>query len=188
MTLSENSLSTIANKHATMMAPLPSSYSAKTALVALRTYGLTEKASQRILLEEVDLATSLYGIAFQGFFSPFFLEKFGEQHVTDALSYGYHFMAEYEMSFELYSEIINKLMEMFKPEEIIISPEKITHLIHALLPENTDEISSDEKETLMEHTFRNLTNAEILEIVSDADSEEDFDDDYQEDFESDIKD
>lgn len=99
------------------------------ALIALRAYGLTPAASEELLSHELCVATMNHGIIPAISISPMLIELFGEQHVEEALSYAYYFMQEYGLDINEYQIILIDLLKDNKPEELILSPDKIKEKI-----------------------------------------------------------
>lgn len=138
--------------------------SAKTAEISLRAYGLPENQAKNLLLKEVDLARDSYGLFFGGFYSPVLIEVFGEQNVMDALSFAYHYMAEYEISFDFYNSVLERLLECYKAEELVAYPDRINLLLCTLRSKFSAELPADELEDLMANSLQSLDQEEIKEI------------------------
>lgn len=138
--------------------------SAETAVRSLRVYGLPENQAKNVLLKEVDLALDTYGLMFGEFYSPMLIEFFGEENVMDALSFAYHYMAEYEISFDFYNSVLEKLLGCYKAEELVAYPDRINLLLCTLRSKFSAELPADEVEDLMAICLQSLDQEEIKKI------------------------
>jgi len=94
------------------------------AFTALRSYGATEKEALDIISNEL-LILKDYDTNRSTSLAPELLERFGLQHVIDALSYAYLYLEDFELNKEEYLQIIDTLLKVYRPEQLILFPEKI---------------------------------------------------------------
>lgn len=126
------------------------------ALVALRSHGLSEKEAQEIIDVEGIIAIHDYDREQNNSLSPELFEIFGIQHVVDALSYAYLYMTDFNLEWNEYKEILNALLQVYKPEELISNPEYIRYFINNL--------KLDEEEML--EKLKELENESIISMAS----------------------
>jgi len=157
---------------------------ASKALTALRTYGLPSTLAEEIIAKESHIAIYDHSIIPKKSIAPALIEMFGEQHIQDAITYAYLFMEEYGVSFEEYSLVIESLLSVFRPEELIISPSKIRFYIqnvmmlaHCNINEN---FYSAMVAVIEEIEYKNQV-SEMSEAIYVIDSsDDDFDDEQEE--------
>jgi len=102
------------------------------ALISLKSYGLTAEGAQSILDTESIIAFQDYDREQNVAYSPELIEIFGVQHITDALYYTYMFMDDFNLEWSEYKEILYILLKVYKPEQLISSPEYIRCFLSAL--------------------------------------------------------
>ena len=153
--------------------------SAKAARLSLRAYGLPETVANRLLLEEVDLA-KFYQADMASFCLPELVELFGEQHAEDSLSYAYHFTSSFNTSFDVYKQVLVRLLEIFIPEDIVSFPDRINLLMQQLAAKCKKKDSLDTRAEKMLAYLESLS-AEDIQIITL--SLEDSDDDVNSDTE-----
>ena len=102
------------------------------ALTELRTYGLTEKEATAVIIEETHVAVNDHGIIPDEAISPELVEMFGIQHINDALAYTYLYMDDFELPWDIMKEVLNSLLDIYRPEELILNPEIIRTFLESL--------------------------------------------------------
>ena len=102
------------------------------ALTELRTYGLTEKEAESVIIEETHVAVNDHGIIPDEAISPGLIEMFGIQHINDALAYTYLYMDDFDVSWDIMKMSLNSLLEVYRPEELILNPEIIRTFLESL--------------------------------------------------------
>lgn len=105
------------------------------ALLALRASGLPAERAEELLDIESILADD-FDIR-QNSITEELIELFGEEHVEDALSYAYHYMNRFELSWSDYKKELLYLLETHKASDLIVEP----HIVRSHLLEK--EISSE---------------------------------------------
>lgn len=101
------------------------------ALVSLRSYGLTEKEAQATIDVESLLVTD-YDRQDQKSLAPELIEIFGYQHISDALSYTYLYLDDFKVLWTEYQKVLYTLLRVYRPEELITSPELIRYFMNKL--------------------------------------------------------
>ena len=149
---------------------------ARTAELALRTYGLDAKRAGEIIANESDIAIREHGIIPQNSMAPTLIEFFGEQHVDEALEYAYLYLDEFKLTFDEYLNVLQALLEVFRPEEIIISPELIRTFLGNVLGLVTESFIYGGLDTISK-AVASLDDETIREM---AEPEEDDEDDFEE--------
>lgn len=105
---------------------------ANQSVIALRTYGLSEKDAIELIARESDIAINDYGIIPKEAISPELIELFGSQYTSDSLPYVYLFMKEFKIDWELYKAALTALLDVFHLEDVAAFPEKIRFFLNKL--------------------------------------------------------
>lgn len=103
----------------------------------LRSLGLKEPEANNLIIKEL-VAAELYDTCSNVSLTVELFELFGEQHVEAAVEDAYYFLAEdeYELTPSVYLQIIKKLLESFRAEELILD---ISIIKDAIEKETTEE-------------------------------------------------
>ncbi len=143
------------------------------AAIALRSYGLSESEAQEVITSESVIAIYDHGIVPQKALSPELIEVFGPQHITDALSYSYYYMEEFELDWDLYKFILATLLEVFRPEELITNPDYINYFIRKLKDDTSGKFIDEIINELSHDEIRGMATANPFEKeISDEDLED----------------
>ena len=162
------------------------------AVIALRTYGLSEKDAIELMAKESDIAINDYGIIPKEAISPELIELFGSQYTSDSLPYVYLFMKEFKIDWELYKAALTTLLDVFHLEDVAAFPEKIRFFLSKLeskarMLQRADcgELSiEDDEPANPEYVYKileNLKTADISTIISMCNDPAD--EDYEEESE-----
>ncbi len=115
------------------------------AILSLRTYGLAPEKCEKILAEECVIASEILTPQFA--ISPSLIEMFGEQFISDSMSYAYLFMEEYGLEWCDYELILKTLLKVFRPEDVMFSPERIRMFIKNIRRKVYYKIASGDMDT-----------------------------------------
>lgn len=96
------------------------------ALAKLQNLALTQQEAAAVLIQESILAEDFIKIEDDlPSHAPEITEIFGSQHVMSALCDAYYYMENFEIEWETYYLILQTLLKVYKPEELIINPDYI---------------------------------------------------------------
>lgn len=124
------------------------------ATTALTELGLSEERATKIIEHEI-FSISYYGKQRSSSIAPHLLDLFGEEYVTDALLYADSYMAEFNIEWSQYQVILERLLQLYRKEQLIAYP----NIIEAMLTElkynknliswnNLDSVSMDALKTV----------------------------------------
>lgn len=98
---------------------------ANKAALALRCCGLTPTQVEEVIKTETCVAIQDYGIVPKNSIAPDIIDKFGIEHIPDAISILYYYMDEFEFDWETMKYVLNTLLSVYRAEDLIRNPDYI---------------------------------------------------------------
>ena len=140
---------------------------ASKAALALRSYGLTQKEAEETISKESVVAIYEHRIIPKNSISPDLIEIFGIQHIEDAIAYSYLYMDEFDIEWDILKLILNNMLCVFRPEELILNPELIRNFLNTI--SILEEEKAQEKAERGENIVDSLIFAEVLDDLQSED-------------------
>ena len=135
------------------------------AFTALRSYGATEEEALDVISHEVSTLRD-YETNQASSIAPDLIDIFGIQHVKDAISYAYLFMEDYELSCDQYKSVLNTLLKVYRPEQLILNPELIRYFLIKL--DVSDKEKFESIQDLEESIIRSMATRPIWQSTDEA--------------------
>ena len=141
---------------------------ANRAELALRTHGLTALEAEEVIQQETTIAINMYRIIPTKSLAPELIQIFGAQHINDAIAFVYYYLNEEGVTWNSLKCVINTLIKVYRPEELIRYPDYLRYILA---------IVEDEEEDNIKSILNELSHDEIKKYCHDREDDFDYDND-----------